>query len=260
MRDAICLNCKNLLPETFNFCGHCGQKRSIHRLDVKHLAHDIIHYFTHADRSIFRLVVLLVKQPGRTVREYIEGSRKKYFPPVNFFLISVGLLAISAAVFKLFSLDFMRARGGVTRPFDPQDAGDQLMYFLTNRINWIYIGFIPVLTALFWMFYSRRKYNFIEHLVAGFYWNGFTILVLAFVIAPLVYLFNDLTAFYVLSILFLSLQTIYYSVGYYRMFEYHTIGKFIKSLSIAILVALISMLLFVVFLWVYYFFFPAGRR
>jgi hypothetical protein len=251
MDNVSCLNCRKPLQNDYHFCPACGQKAATHRLDVKHLAHDIIHYFTHADKSIFRLVWLLVKQPGPTVREYLQGSRKKYFPPVNFFLISVAILAISVKIFRTFDLDFMHPykKDGITQV---NYKGTQLLNFLTNRVNWIYIGFIPVFTFLFWIFYTRRKYNYIEHLVAGLYWNGFILLFVALVISPLIFLFNTLSAFNVLSLIFLAAQTLYYAIAYYSMLEYHSFWKFLRSLFISILVTFLSIVFFIFLLRVFY--------
>jgi hypothetical protein len=249
MNTGQCLNCTTSLQSDFHFCPKCGQKVDTHRLNVKHLSHDIIHYFTHADKSIFRLVWLLLKQPGVTVREYLHGMRKRYFPPVNFFLISVAIMAISVKVFKTFNMDFMLTRRGLSKA---GTAGAQLLTFVNTRINWIYIAFIPVFTFLFWIFYTRRKYNYIEHLVAGLYWNGFIVLFLALVISPLMFAFNTLSAFYVISVIFLAAQTLYYSVAYYHLLEYHSVWKFFRSLFISTFVTLISIGIFIFLVVMFY--------
>jgi hypothetical protein len=251
MKTETCLNCSKALHPEDQFCPACGQKAETHRLNFSHIIHDIIHYFTHADKSIFRLVWLLLKQPGTTVREYLQGMRKKYFPPVNFFLISVAIMAISVKVFKTFSMDFMHTytRNGVTRI---SGGGTRFLNFVTTRINWIYIGFIPVFAFLFWIFYTRRKYNYIEHLAAGLYWNGLTLLFLALVISPLMFAFDSLSAYYVLSLIFLTTLTVYYAIAYYHLLEYHSIWKFLRSLVISIVVTLLVMVLFVVMLRTFY--------
>lgn len=250
MNPGHCLNCTTTLQHDHQFCPKCGQKTDIHRLDVKHLSHDIIHYFTHADKSIFRLVWLLLKQPGATVREYLHGARKKYFPPVNFFLIAVAIMAISAKVFNTFSMDFMMTRNGVTTT----GSAAELLTFINAKINWIYIAFIPVFTFLYWIFYTRRKYNYIEHLVAVLYWNGLIVLFLALVISPLMFAFRTLSFFYIISIVFLSVQTIYYAVAYFRFLGYRSPWKFVRSLLISSLVTLLSIVVFVFILRMFYIF------
>jgi hypothetical protein len=248
MNSSTCLNCHEPLIH-YHFCPACGQKADTHRLTFSHLVHDIIHYFTHADKSIFKLVKLLLTSPGRTVREYLQGTRKRYFPPVNFFLISVAILAISVKVFKTFDMPFMLQRGGVAHS---RATGAELLNFITLRINWIYIAFIPILTFLYWIFYVRRNYNYIEHLTAGFYWNGLILLFMAFIISPLMYLFQSLDSYYSLSLIFIGVLTFYYAIAYYRLFAYRSWWKFLRSLVISSLVTSISFGLFIVFIAVFY--------
>jgi hypothetical protein len=251
--SSTCINCESALEADDVFCRKCGQQTHTHRLSFGHLVHDIIHYFTHADKSIFRLIWLLLKQPGITVREYLHGKRKKYFPPVNFFLIAVAIMAISVRVFKTFNMDFMMraTRDGVIQP--SQSGAQVVLEFVSSQINWIYIGFIPVFTFLFWIFYTKRKYNYIEHLVAGLYWNGIIVLFLALVISPLIFVFNSLDSYYFLSLTFMGALTLYYAVAYYRMLEYASFWKFVKSLAISLAVTFVSFLIFVFLIGTYYY-------
>jgi hypothetical protein len=159
-------------------------------------------------------------------------------------------MAISVRIFKTFQMDFMLYKEG-NIPTNVS-AGVQFLSLITSRINWIYIGFIPVFTFLFWIFYTRRKYNYIEHLVAGLYWNGLIVLFLALVIAPLMYVFPTLSAYYALSLIFLGSMTIYYAIGYYRMFEYRSTWKFVRSLLISFMVTIFSMAIFIVLLRIFY--------
>ena len=63
-------------------------------------AHEVVHFFTHADKGIFYLVKMLATNPGKVAREYIRGKRKKYFSPLNFFLVVVGLFVFVQVSFK----------------------------------------------------------------------------------------------------------------------------------------------------------------
>src|SRR5688572_7885209 len=92
MNPANCLNCGTALAPMQNFCSNCGQKADTHRLSFHDLWHDAIHYFTHADKGIFHLLKGLATRPGRVAQEYIDGKRKMYFKPLNFFLIVAGIV------------------------------------------------------------------------------------------------------------------------------------------------------------------------
>ena len=55
-----CLNCNAPLTSTQKFCGECGQKTALKRVNLHDVLHDAIHYFTHADKGIFTLLKSLV--------------------------------------------------------------------------------------------------------------------------------------------------------------------------------------------------------
>ena len=86
-----CLNCNRPLLEGQKFCAFCGQKTALKRLSLFEIWHDVVHYFTHADKGIFQLLKALIVQNGTVAKEFVAGKRKKYFPPLNFFLIVAAL-------------------------------------------------------------------------------------------------------------------------------------------------------------------------
>jgi hypothetical protein len=87
MDNHTCCNCNNEF--TGEYCNQCGQKLT-HRITMAHLAHDILHAFTHADKGFLYLMVQLFKNPGKVAREYIvEGKRKRYFMPFQYILIII---------------------------------------------------------------------------------------------------------------------------------------------------------------------------
>lgn len=98
-----CLNCNAPLSATQKFCSECGQKTALKRVNLHDVLHDAIHYFTHADKGIFTLLKSLVVQPGLVAKEYIEGKRKKHFPPLNFFLIVAAVYIVIGGVTSKYS-------------------------------------------------------------------------------------------------------------------------------------------------------------
>ena len=85
MNNTNCFNCEASLEKGFEFCPQCGQPAHHHRLNLSHISHEVLHFFTHADKGIFYLVKELFIKPGVVTREYIAGKRKKYFSPLSFF-------------------------------------------------------------------------------------------------------------------------------------------------------------------------------
>src|SRR5688572_29377526 len=96
--EAICKNCDTAYLETYHYCLNCSQKAKLHRLSLHELLHEAIHYFTHADKGIFQLIRDLFLKRGAVAREYAEGKRKKYFSPLNFFLLVCALYVFAMSL------------------------------------------------------------------------------------------------------------------------------------------------------------------
>ena len=57
--------------------------------------------------------------------------------------------------------------------------------FMQQHVKTLSFLAIPVSAVIYWLFYRRQGYNYVEHLAANMYGNGFTLLVLALVLHPL---------------------------------------------------------------------------
>lgn len=80
---AHCLNCGTAL--TGNFCHHCGQKAHLHR-SIGHIFEELVHGVLHWDSKGWRTLPMLLLNPGRLTREYVEGRRARYIAPLSLFL------------------------------------------------------------------------------------------------------------------------------------------------------------------------------
>ena len=84
----VCKNCGHYFSGLY--CNQCGQKVA-HRLDVKHVVHEAVHVFTHADKGIFPLIPAVLFRPGLVALDYVQGRRKRYFSIFQYLLIIVGV-------------------------------------------------------------------------------------------------------------------------------------------------------------------------
>ncbi len=170
---AGCRNCAATLAADQRFCGACGQRVIQGRLTIREIGHDVIHAFTHADRSIFALIGALVRRPGRVAREYVDGHRKRYFGPFAFLVISVGIASFATYL------------GGVEwfAPVPNQSA----RAILARHFNLVALVQVPLIALICFAFFRAVRLNFSEHLVLAAYTSGFRALLLALVEVPLHY-------------------------------------------------------------------------
>lgn len=238
-----CLNCNAPLTSTQKFCGECGQKTALKRVNLHDVLHDAIHYFTHADKGIFTLLKSLVLQPGLVAKEYVEGKRKKHFPPLNFFLIVAAVYLILGSITAKYSSSAHPKRSGTNSyqsgqqitTTDPlkQTEGIKRMEkmvkigrFFSRYSNYVAMLAAPLISFLIWLLYLRGKYNYTEHLVANLYLIGFTNLFRCLIVVPIAVSFSIRPETRSIQFGFILFEILYRTLFYYRfMGEYNWAGK-----------------------------------
>ena len=85
-REGSCLNCGTGLIGPH--CHACGQRAHVHRT-LGAFFHDLLHGVLHFEGKTWRTLPLLVWQPGKLTREYIDGKRASYVSPIALFLFVV---------------------------------------------------------------------------------------------------------------------------------------------------------------------------
>jgi hypothetical protein len=86
---ATCTDCGE--PTSGKFCSNCGQPTHVHR-SLLHLFEEVLHGVLHFDARIWRTLPLLLLNPGRLTREWIQGRRTRYVSPLAIFLFTVFLM------------------------------------------------------------------------------------------------------------------------------------------------------------------------
>jgi len=143
-----------------HFCPSCGEIAHPHRLDLKHILHEFIHAFLHADKGIFLLVKQLAQEPGLTALSYVNGSRKKYFNPVSFLLIAGGLTF------------FLRHKLAIEVPAGSKKMTLYVAEFLHRYSTPIIVLTVPILSLYSWLFFKSTGKNYAENMVMNLYMMG----------------------------------------------------------------------------------------
>jgi hypothetical protein len=80
-----CSNCGSSVPG--NFCGNCGQRLHSPVHSVWHFVQEATEDLTHADSRLWRTLLALLLKPGFLTREFLNGRRASYLPPVRLYLV-----------------------------------------------------------------------------------------------------------------------------------------------------------------------------
>jgi hypothetical protein len=240
--QAICKNCETAYSENYKYCPECSQKSRLHRLTFHDIVHEAVHYFTHADKGLFQLIRDLFTKRGLVAYEYIEGKRKKYFPPLNFFLLIAAVFVFVATMGESTVVkDVFEARPELRSMTDLAKKQEligiyerqvKVSHFTTKYSNLMAMCSLPLTALVFWLFYKRNRYNYIEHLVAGMYMLGICILIYAVVIMPLSFAFHF--AGNPAILVFFLVQIFYFAIFYYGFLQKKTKLQFLKALGVSV--------------------------
>ncbi|MDB5251396.1 MAG: hypothetical protein JWP27_565 [Flaviaesturariibacter sp.] len=241
MQPASCANCAIALEPSYTFCPACGQKTAVHRLGIGHLAHEGLHFFTHADKGIVLLIRDLAIRPGRVARAYITGRRTAHYSPLSFFFLVLGIFVLTLSFLHTFerSDTFATMRANASHIPDPATRqrvlgklarATQANRFMDKYGNFVAIVATPVVALVFLLCYARRGYNYAEHLVANLYFTGFCGLVFILFFAPLLALLPQ--RLYMVGIGgYLLFTLVYRTAAYAGMMEARTARAYLHAFA-----------------------------
>ncbi len=81
------MNCKRSLDGE-HFCPNCGQENTDRNISFWILTKDFLGDYFSFDTKLFRTMFPLIIYPGTVPREFIEGKRVKYIPPLRILIFS----------------------------------------------------------------------------------------------------------------------------------------------------------------------------
>ena len=178
-----CKNCNNSFVG--KFCNQCGQKASVHELQLHDIVHETWHSITHTDSGILRLTKDLFFRPKSVYLNYFSGQRKKYFSPVTFFLITVGILLFLGV--KVFDFEDYKFK-----------TFNEFGRYALLETKFKTIILLPFEILITWLLF-RKQYNLAKNIVFWLYLNGF-LFAIKVILTPLYFAFIQHKSFLDVSI------------------------------------------------------------
>jgi hypothetical protein len=197
-----CQNCNQITNE--NFCGNCGQKK-YKKIDKKYIWDEIQYTFLHTNKGFLYSVKNIIKNPGKTAKEFIDGKRVNHYKPI---LLAFVLSGISAFIsFKIIGLKEIMSSYYAKQHINSEFMNDYMA--ITSSYNSIImLLLIPFFAFFTKLAFSKWGHNYYEHIVMNSYVLCFYTLFNIFLVYPLMFLFKSnidffasLTSLSMLSIL-----------------------------------------------------------
>jgi hypothetical protein len=165
---ARCGSCGTLLVG--KYCHECGQSRVEHRLTTREFTENFAHYMLKFDRAFVSTLWRAARAPGELARDYLAGRRAGILDPIRYFLATVFLQFLIAALTRLLA-------SAIDRPAFADTLG------AVGHLVAIKFAVI-LLSAAVWRLLARRD-NFTTAEVAVFAIYSFATLGLLWAMLPL---------------------------------------------------------------------------
>ncbi len=179
-----CLNCNH--TTTGNFCSNCGQKK-YRRIDKKYIGEELGYMIFHANKGFFYSIKCIIKNPGKTAKEFIDGKRVNHYKPLLLTFVLNGILAFIS--FKLIGIentlnDYYRVHN-ISSEFT-----NDFIAFFSGYNALIMTLLIPISAFVTKIIFRKWGHNYYEHIVANSYILSLYILI-NIALSPLTYIFRD---------------------------------------------------------------------
>ena len=171
-----CKNCESELNG--KFCNNCGQRTSVGKVTFKETFQDFMDMVFSVNAPLMLTLKMLIVNPGKLFREYLNGKRKKYYKPVAFFILSTVVYLILISILNYNPFSNLASAGDVSKDFDLLlNQANEFMAQNMNNFLFVFVFSFGILLKLF--FYKR--YSLIEYIAVSFYLVGvFTIIIVVF--------------------------------------------------------------------------------
>ncbi|SMC65272.1 DUF3667 domain-containing protein [Moheibacter sediminis] len=181
-----CLNCGQII--TGNYCSNCGQKK-YRRIDRKYIIEEAQYSLLHTNKGFLYSVKNILKNPGKTAREFIDGNRVNHYKPILLAFVLSGISAfIAIKIVGLYKImEEMTINGNkVNSPFMHEYSS-----FITSYNSFLALLMIPFFALLTKLVFYKWGHNYYEHVVMNAFIQSCYTIFYIIVLYPLIYLVKD---------------------------------------------------------------------
>lgn len=175
----ICPNCST---ETIGpYCHECGHETENARFTMRGLFKDLLFEVLELeDQSLPKTILRLAKEPGKVIRDVIQGQRRSLYPPFKFLLLIGAVVILFSLRYRFFSNEYTQVESGQTHIlfgfiFIPEAYRaflENFFRFAEDYATLLNIAAIPIFALFSFWWLSKGKYNFAENLVLNTFITG----------------------------------------------------------------------------------------
>lgn len=179
--DENCQNCNDII--TKNFCTNCGQKK-FKRIDKKYLWDELQYTVLHTNKGLLYSVKKVLKNPGKTAREFIDGNRVSHYKPLPLVFVLSGISTFLS--YKVLGFDKIMSSYYSGKKMN-SDLNTDMISFLTSYTPILMLLMVPFFAITTKIAFRKWGHNFYEHVVMNSYILSFYTLISIIFIYPIIF-------------------------------------------------------------------------
>jgi len=246
-KSTVCYNCGTHLLNNENYCPNCGQENHSKQASTRQLLKDFFDTYLSFDSKLFITVRPLLFSPGALTRDYLDGKRVRFVPPIRLFIF---------LSFVYFGITFLTGDGDINIIVDESDKNNSaaFMALFRQNVNLLFIVFTPIHALLLMLLFRSKKrrfyvnfFVFTLHLFSFIFLLGIIINLLNLPFKSIIESNESVMNILIVIEIAIALYVIYYSVKSLMVaFEKRfTILRFMAMLVLSITFFILTFLAFV---------------
>ncbi len=167
-----CKNCGEIVEG--RYCSQCGQHSNVGKITMSNLAKDFSSSVFQVNKGFFYTLLEMSTRPGTSIKEYLEGKRKRHFKPITYVLtVSTIYFLISQITGQNTWMDEVITgfHNGALNSEDEMELPPGVIWFSKN-FAYTTLLLLPVFSFASYLSFRGFGLNFIEHLVLNSYLTG----------------------------------------------------------------------------------------
>lgn len=231
--------CKNCSTEiVLNFCGNCGQKKA-KRIDRTYIKDELQYTVLHMNKGFLYSVKNILKAPGKTAREFLEGNRVNHYKPILLVFVVAGISAFltNTLIHPEVIIEKYYASHKIKSAFDVNAYNS----FIYKYQALLMLASVPFMAFFTWLAFKKWGYNYCENVVITAYSMVYLQVLSILIVLPIQFLLrNDPNLFTTISVSVTFLLTIGAMIRFYiDLYDKKSAGDVIMRLFILLVVCIV---------------------
>lgn len=241
LMSEICKNCGTEI--VMNFCGNCGQKKA-KRIDRTYIKDEIQYTVLHMNKGFFYSIKKILRAPGKTAREFLEGNRVNHYKPILLVFVVAGISAFLTNFFIPHPEEIIEKYYQIHPKLRPPFDVKSFYIFMFKYHAFIMLLSVPFIAFFTWISFRKWGYNYYENIVINafclIYFQALTIIF----VFPLQLLWKDNPEMFmsIPMILFTLITVISFPLFFINLYDKKSAGEVILRLFLFGIIICVSSL------------------